>query len=32
MNKMLADKHSLLTELRKGKGDHDLEDIRTNLT
>lgn len=32
MNKMLTDKHSLLSELRKGKGDQDLEDIRTNLT
>jgi muramidase (phage lysozyme) len=32
MNKMLTDKHSLLTGLRKGKGDQDLEDIRTNLT
>lgn len=32
MKKMLQDKHSLLTELRKGKGDQDLEDIRSNLT
>jgi len=32
MNKMLTDKHSLLSELRKGKGDQDLEDIRSNLT
>lgn len=32
MNKMLADKYSLLTHLRKGKGEQDLEEIRTNLT
>ena len=32
MNKMLTDKHSLLSELRKGKGDQDLEDIRSSLT
>ena len=33
MNKMLTDKHSLLSEpIRKGKGDQDLEDIRSSLT
>jgi hypothetical protein len=31
MNKMLQDKHSLLRELRRGKGDTNLEDIRSGL-
>jgi len=31
MNKMLADKHSLINELRRGKGDTNLEDIRSGL-
>ena len=31
MNKMLKDKHSLLRELRKGKGDVNLEEIRSGL-
>lgn len=31
MNKMLADKHSLLRELKQGQGDTNLEDIRTGL-
>lgn len=31
MNKMLRDKHSLLRELRRGKGDVNLEEIRTGL-
>lgn len=31
MNKMLADKHSLIGELRRGKGDTNLEDIRAGL-
>lgn len=31
MNKMLFDKHSLIHELRKGKGDTNLEDIRSGL-
>jgi hypothetical protein len=31
MNKMLYDKHSLIHELRKGKGDSNLEEIRTGL-
>lgn len=31
MHKMLSDKHALLTELRKGKGDTNLEDIKSGL-
>jgi hypothetical protein len=31
MNKMLYDKHSLITELRRGHGDTNLEDIRSGL-
>lgn len=31
MNKMLFDKYSLLRELHRGKGDVNLEDIRTGL-
>lgn len=31
MDKMLKDKNSLLYELRKGKGDVNLEDIRQGL-
>lgn len=31
MNKMLKDKHSLLRELRKGKGDVNLEEIRSGM-
>jgi len=31
MDKMLKDKHSLLKELRKGKGDVNLEDIRSGM-
>lgn len=31
MHKMLADKHSIIHELKKGKGDTNLEDIRSGL-
>lgn len=31
MDKMLKDKYSMLRELKKGKGDINLEDIRTGL-